>query len=213
MLRRTMTVITLSASYGSGGSQVGPALAERLDLAFVDRAIPTAVAERLAVPLHDAVEHDESVRTALDRLLLRLAPLGSMYGWTGAEATGDIPDEDAYRRATEQVLHEHAAGGRTIILGRGGAVVLAGHPGALHVRLDGPRDARLEQAMRLERVDRETAERHMEQTDGARQAYVRHFYRADPRDPALYHLVIDSTAVDLATCVELIATAAAARGA
>jgi cytidylate kinase-like protein len=208
-----MTVITLSASYGAGGSQVGPALAGRLDLSFVDRAIPSGVAERLAVPLHDAVEHDESVRTALDRLLLRLAPLGSMYGWTGAEAHGgDVPDEDAYRRATEQVLHEHAAGGRTIILGRGGAVVLAGHPGALHVRLDGPPGARLEQAMRLEHVDRETAERHMEQTDGARQAYVRHFYRADPRDADLYHLVIDSTAIDLGTCVELIATAAAARG-
>ena len=67
--------------------------------------------------------------------------------------------------------------------------------------------------MRLEHVDRETAERHMEQTDGARQAYVRHFYRADPRDAALYHLVIDSTAIDLRRCVELIAAAAAARGA
>jgi cytidylate kinase len=208
-----MTVITLSAAYGAGGSHVGPALAERLGLAFVDRAIPTGVAERLAVPLHDAVEHDESVRTALDRLLLRLAPLGSMYGWTGSEVGGDVPDDDAYRRATEQVLHEHAGGGRTVILGRGGALVLAAHPGALHVRLDGPREGRLEQAMRLEHVDRETAERHMEQTDGARQAYVRHFYRADPRDCGHYHLVIDSTAIALDACVELIATAAAARGA
>jgi cytidylate kinase len=206
-----MTVITLSASYGAGGSAIGPQLAQRLDLSFVDRAIPTAVAERLAVPLQDAIEHDESVRTALDRLLLRLAPLGSMYGWTGTEVGGDMPDEDAYRQATELVVHEHAAGGRTIILGRAGAVLLKDHPEALHVRLDGPREARLAQAMRLEGVDRETAQRHMEQTDAAREAYVRHFYRVDARDCRLYHLVLDSTALDLGCCVDMIAAAARAR--
>ena len=54
-----MTLVTLSAPYGAGGSQVGPEVAERLDVPFVDRAIPTAVAERLAVPLRDAVDRDE----------------------------------------------------------------------------------------------------------------------------------------------------------
>ena len=46
-----MTLVTLSAPYGAGGSRVGPAVAERLDLPFVDRAIPTGVAERLALTL------------------------------------------------------------------------------------------------------------------------------------------------------------------
>jgi hypothetical protein len=40
--------------------------------------------------------------------------------------------------------------------------------------------------------------------------YVKHSYRADPRDPRRYHLVLDSTALALATCVELIVTAARA---
>ncbi len=56
-----MTLVTLSAPYGAGGSQVGPAVAERLGVPFVDRAIPTEVAERLAVPLRDAVDRDEAV--------------------------------------------------------------------------------------------------------------------------------------------------------
>jgi cytidylate kinase len=34
-------------------------------------------------------------------------------------------------------------------------------------------------------------------------------YNVDPRDPELYHLVIDSTVVQFDTCVELIARAAA----
>jgi hypothetical protein len=39
---------------------------------------------------------------------------------------------------------------------------------------------------------------------------VRHFYHRDARDPTLYHL-IDSTAVPIETCVELIAIAAMPR--
>jgi len=98
-----------------------------------------------------------------------------------------------------------------VILGRAAAVVLADVPRALHVRLDGPRERRIEQARRLEAVDRETAERHMRETDRAREAYVRQFYDVDATAPSLYHLVLDSTALALDTCVELIAVAVAAR--
>ncbi len=37
-------VVTLSASYGAHGDKVGRALAERRQLPFVDRVIPTAAA-------------------------------------------------------------------------------------------------------------------------------------------------------------------------
>ena len=97
------------------------------------------------------------------------------------------------------------------MLGRAGALVLADVPGALHVRLTGPRDARIAQGAELERLDRATAERHLDESDRAREAYVRHFYRCDPKDAAHYHLVIDSTALALDACVALIADAALAR--
>ncbi len=53
----------------------------------------------------------------------------------------------------------------------------------------------------------------MRAADKARHAYVRRLYRADPTDPALYHLVIDSTAIPLDTVVELILLAARAQAA
>ena len=109
------------------------------------------------------------------------------------------------------MIHEHAHRGRGVILGRAAALVLRGDPRALHVRLDGPRDARLRQAMRLEAIDLRTAEQRMEETDRARYAYVRRLRGADARDPTLYHLIIDSTAIDLAECVEVIAIAARTR--
>jgi len=204
-----MTVVTLSASYGAGGSQVGPRLADRLGVAFIDRVIPTAVAERLAVPLDDALAHDDAVRGMLERMLMRFAPAAQAF--SGAAAPTEMVDERSFLRATEAVIRERCAEGSGVVLGRAAAVVLRDRPGALHVRLDGPPERRLDQAMELEGIDRESAERHMRETDRAREAYVQQFYAADARDARLYHLVIDSTALALDACVELIALAAAAR--
>jgi cytidylate kinase len=204
-----MPLVTLSAAYGAGGSRIGPQLAERLGVPFLDRAIPAAVARQLAVPLDDARMHDQSVGSLFSRMVLRLAPLGQAFG---AAATPDDPlDEHAYRLATERIIREQAATGDGVILGRAAALVLADEPRALHVRLGGAREARVEQAMRLLRLPRAAAERELAESDRAREAYVRHFYRADARDPSLYHLTIDSTALPLGTVIELIVLAAEAR--
>jgi cytidylate kinase len=206
---RAVTIVTLSAPYGAGGAAVGPRLAGRLGVAFVDRAIPREVAQRLAVPLEEAARHDESTGSVLERLVRMLAPVGVAYG-ARPMVEQEIIGEHSYRDATEQVIREQAAGG-AVILGRAGALVLRDAPGALHVRLCGPRERRLEYAMRLEGVDREEAERRLRDTDRAREAYVQHFYGADPRDLAHYHLAVDATAIGIDACVEAIATAALAR--
>jgi Cytidylate kinase-like family len=179
-------------------------VAQRLGVELLDRAIPVRVADRLAVPLEDALAHDESLGDAIGRLASSFALLPELAG--ALVQAGVLAGED-YRRETERVIVEHAARG-VVVLGRAGALVLRDHPGALHVRLDGPRERRLAQSMELGGLERADAERLRRETDRAREAYVRHFYGADARDPALYHLVIDSTALPLEKVIELIALAA-----
>ncbi|MDA0185108.1 cytidylate kinase-like family protein [Solirubrobacter phytolaccae] len=203
-----MTIVTVSASYGAGGALVGPQLAERLGVPFFDRALPSEVAERLAIPLEEATARDESIGGVFSRMAMRLAPIGLAFG---AESAPDAVDEDAYRRTTEEIIREHAAGGDLVVLGRAGALVLRNDPRALHVRLDGPRERRLEQALRLTDKDREAVCKRLDETDRARETYVRHFYHADPHDAALYHLTIDSTAVPLEAVVDVIQRAALSR--
>src|SRR6478735_6205216 len=141
-----MAIVTVSAAYGAGGALVGPKLAERLGVPFLDRALPTEIAERLAIPLDEAVARDESIGGVLSRMAMRLAPIGLAFG---AETAPDTVDEEAYRRTTEDVIREHAADGDLVVLGRAGALVLRDDPRSLHVRLDGPREKRIEQALRL----------------------------------------------------------------
>ena len=139
---------------------------------------------------------------------MRLAPIGLAFG---AETAPDAVDEEAYRRTTEDLIREHAANGDLVVLGRAAALVLHDDPRSLHVRLDGPRDRRIEQAVRLGDGERAQVEKRLDETDRAREAYVRHFYHADPRDPHLYHLMIDATAIPLEAVVEMIERAALSR--
>jgi cytidylate kinase len=161
------------------------------------------VAERLAVSLDAALAHDESLGDAIGRFASSFAMLPEL---AGALAQAGVPDGEDYRRHTEDIIREHAAHG-AVVLGRAGALVLRDHPDALHVRLDGPLERRVAQAMRRQGVERAEAERLRRDADRAREAYVRHFYGADARDPALYHVVVDSTRLPVDAVVDLIAAA------
>jgi cytidylate kinase len=204
-----VTVVALSAAYGAGGSVVGPALARRLDVPFVDRAIPLAVADRLDVPFDDAAVHDEQVSGSwLERVL---------SGFMGGDPAAPTPlpaetvSSEDFRRATEEVLLGQAATGVGVILGRGAVILLRDDPRALRVRLDGPAERRVRLAMQLDgSLDAERAERRLRQFDRTHDAYAQRFYGVNIRDPALYHVVLDSTAIELEACVEIIALAASA---
>ena len=205
-----MGVVTFSAAYGAAGAEVAPAVAERLGLPFHDRAIPAQVAGRLGVSVAEAEANDETVVRGLWRLVASLGTMPDPVG--GVLPTSSLPDARAYRQQTEKVLAEICEGAGGVVLGRAGAMVLQDRPDALHVRLDGPRERRLEAAVARSGRSIDEVRREMEANDRTREAYVRHFYRCDPSAAKHYHLVIDSTALPLDTVVELVVIAARARG-
>ncbi|WP_116453113.1 AAA family ATPase [Blastococcus litoris] len=205
-----MGVVTISAAYGAAGAEVAPAVAERLGLPFHDRAIPAQVAGRLGVPVEEAEANDETVVRGLWRLVASLGTMPDPVG--GVVPTAGIPDARAYREQTERILGEIAGAAGGVVLGRGGAMVLRERPDVLHVRLDGPPERRLAAAVRRSGRPVEEVRREMEASDRAREAYVRHFYRCDPAAARHYHLVVDATELPVDTMVDLVVTAARARG-
>jgi Cytidylate kinase-like family len=205
-----MPVVTLAALYGAGGSVIGPRVAERLGVPFLDREIPEAVAERTGLSTDAVAVVDEAPRSPGEKLISRLGRASTISG----AATSPPDDLDLQERRLrghfEELLARAGASGG-VALGRGGMVVLRAVPLALHVYLGGPREARVRQAMTIEGVDRETAERRQKAEDKVRIGYVRRAYGVDGEDPRWYHLMLDSTALDLDVCVELIVAASDAR--
>lgn len=209
MSTRPITV-TLSAAFGAGGGVVGPKLAERLGLPFHNRAIPATVSAELGVELESVLPHDGRTETGLARLLTAAARVPSAT-LGGAEAYLIDPrqvDEKIVADQTASIVRAIADGDGGVILGRAAAVVLAGHPRALHVRLDGPVESRIRQAAGLTGLTEQAAKETQARVDKAREAYVKKLYGKDPRDSRLYHVMLDSTTITWETCVDILFLAA-----
>ncbi len=192
-----MTLVTVAAFYGAGGSRVAPALAERLGVPFLGRPhLP-----------HPEECGDEAPR------LSKLASMAVSWGTPPGLAVEDLLPDEARRREFEREVHALAQTGRGVILGRAGVALLREHPRVLHVLLDGPKAARITQAMAIEGVDRAEAERRLNRADRFRRAYLEDLYGLNAREPGVFHMTLDSTALSLEDCVDLIARAAGTRAA
>jgi hypothetical protein len=200
--------VTVAATYGAGGSIIAPAVAQRLGLPFIERVIPPEVAERIREPLDSALAADEDPSSAVGRLLDKvLASSGLFVGVNPPpEELGALPEIGKSEAQIRQIADDRGA----VILGRAGVFVLQGCPHVLHVRLDGPVQARRRAAMAHYGLDYESASRMQLHTDRARRAYIEHFYpRAGAWEAAChYHLVLDSTAIGHDACTDIIVGAA-----
>jgi cytidylate kinase len=203
-----MGTVTIAATYGAGGSVIAPKVAERLGLPLIDRAIPVTLALELAVPLQQALAADEHrLPGPVGRVLLRAIDLSGLF--VGVPVPARELGADERVAATEAAIRHCADRGGAVVLGRAGVFVLRRRPDTLHVRLDGREAARLRQAVSHEGLDEATAMVQLRESDRARSAYVSHFYPGERwEDASSYHLVIDSTAISLDVCVDLIVAAA-----
>lgn len=244
-LVRRPPVVTISATYGAGGAVVGPAVAAALEVAFLDRAVPSAVAGRLGCSLDEALQHDDRSPGGLERLLAGAARLPTVtLGSVDTAFVGTVNEEGRllydheFVEHTEQVVAGVAHTGG-VVLGRAGAIVLADHPTALHVRLDGDPEARLRRARELWEAggadgpgagseapgrrlpppptdafgEAPPTARVRDDNDRARAAYVRRFYRTDAASPRHYHMVLDGTVLSPRACTDIIVRAARDRAA
>lgn len=198
-------MVTLAALYGAGGSVIGPRVAERLGVPFLDRAIPGAVAERSGVPETAVASADDEPQSLWSRLVGALGRASPPSGATGQVERLDLEVRRLHREIERFLADASRSGG--VVLGRGGAVVLAAVPGALHVYLGGDRGRRVERVMEREGVDRETAAARVKAHDRARRDYVRSIYGIDGDDPSLYHLMVDAISLGVDVCVDLIVAA------
>ena len=205
--RPDMRLITVSASYGAGGSVVAPALAGRLGLPFLQRVTTSEGHLAEPGPCDEQLSMEEVKATPVHRLLAHFTQ-AMPAGPTQSPPSTHHQDEHLRGHGEAGIHHLLAAGGG-VILGRAAAVVL-GKDRGFHVRLDGPADRRTAQGAAVEGISQDQARQRLRAADKARTAYVRRLYRCDPADASPYHLVIDSTAIPLDTVTEIILTAARA---
>src|SRR5947208_14581375 len=116
--------ITMSATYGAGGSVVAPLLARRVGLPFADRLI--AARDAPVAPSTEGVTHEELDQEPRRSFFARLAHLNAGLNFPVPRDPEDLRDH--VRDRVEASIKELAMAGGAVVLGRASQLVLARHP-------------------------------------------------------------------------------------
>jgi cytidylate kinase len=195
-----MPVITVGRQFGAGGRTVGEMLARELKADLLESRIIDEVAHRLQLPKEEVEAEDEHPGSLLARLLLALGSASTeplippeATAWTPPNAAPTFDTRKAVLGITQHIIEEAARGGNVVIVGRGGAYILAKFPGALHVFLRADEAARIKTTMgRLNLTSEDEARRRMKQADENWTSYIKQVYGHDRNHPAHYDMVLDT---------------------
>jgi hypothetical protein len=186
-------LVTIAAEHGAFGDVVAPRVAEALGVPFLDRALPA---------------DPEEPRQRAGSLVGSLARASTMLGGAPLERL-DLDEGRVRAELAEFLARAERTGG--VVLGRGGMVVLAGAPSALHVLLTGPLEGRVARIARRDGVGRDEAERRVAAHDRARKAYIGRTFAVQADDRTLFHLIVDTVALGVDAAAELIVAASRAQ--
>ena len=133
-------VVTLFEKYGAGARYIGPLVAEALGVRWLDQAISSTEIEEARYP---GAEGASEKGGGLSRFLGQFAASAALLD-DASIPLAQAQDADLVRQNTRTVKTVAETGG--VLLGRNGALILGGVPGALHVMLDAPLHVRIARA-------------------------------------------------------------------
>jgi cytidylate kinase len=178
-----MAILTIARKYGSGGREIGQAIAEQLNYDYIDR-------RRILDDMRAEGKQWEDRAKYFDE---NYPNLWERYDWS---FRGFVALNQSY-------FLRYALKDKVVIMGRGGNFLLKGIPFMLGVRVIAPIDKRIEKVMEKEGVNTENAQWLIEKADHeiARAIYL--IYGRDWDNPAEYEMVFNT---GIQSTEEIIAT-------
>ena len=205
-------LITITRQYASGGSDIALLVAQSLGWTVIDNEFVDEVARRAGLPAAEVAQREERAPGLLERLARTLSVASPELFITGPSVPQVERDEATILNITERIIHEAAAEGRVVLVGRGAQAILAQHPGALHVYVVASRPWRLKLAVERLGVDPAKVEKVLDDTDHHRDQYVKRYHGRARQEPANYDLVVNAERLGFDGAAALIVAEAKRRG-
>ena len=114
------------------------------------------------------------------------------------------------QQTTETVLRL-AELGNVILVGRGSTVITQHLPNAIHVRVIGSLECRIDRIRKALGLSRKAALQHLEREDRARRRYMRKYFKRDIDDPLLYDLALNTDRLAIPEAARIVSEAVLAR--
>jgi YjbE family integral membrane protein len=162
-------ILTISREFGSGGKEIGQAVARELGYEYVNRESILADIGKDGPKWEQwAGDLNEHCPTVWEK-----------YDWSFR----------GFAALVQWHILERAERGGVVIVGRGGNFLLKGIPHAYRIRVTAPMDVRIERVIKRDNVDRDTARWLCEKTDSERACFLHAIYGGKWDDPAEYDQV------------------------
>ena len=205
-----MPLVTVSRQYGSGGSEVAEKVAHALGWQLWDNALVDEVARRLGVSAEEVSAREERVPSLPERIASALA-LGMQEVMPTVADLAAQPSEERIVAVTKRVIEEAVHAGPAVLVGRGAQCMLAERADALHAYCYAPVEALASYVVTNLGVPAEDARRVVTERNQQREQYVKRHWKRDWRDPANYHICVNTGWLGLDGAAELIVQLARAR--
>lgn len=206
-----MPVLTIRGQLGSGASEIGKMVADKLNVHYVDREIIAAVAARLHRVKDVIIDKEMPPGTLSGRIAEALQLSGASEAAYMPSWEMPLGDKN-YLSGLETVIKELARSQAIIISGRGSQFILNDQPGVIHILTVAPLSIRLKRVMDSMALDEENAKKEIERFDSSRREFTRRYFHAELEDPLNYDLVINTQDITFEKATSLIIDALPSTG-
>lgn len=202
-------VITVGRQFGSGGRELGKALADSLGIAYYDKELLVESAKLAGVNPEFFKDKDERFPTFLQGLFSFSMGVTPMCYYTGASS---ISDDGLYKSISDFLLAT-AAEKSFVVVGRSSDYILREHPRCVNLFIHAPMEDCVRRIMaRNDAIDAAKAEAVAKKTNKWRADFYNFFTDKTWGDAKSYDLTIDSSRMPMSAIVELVKTYLRLRG-
>lgn len=191
-------IITISRENGSGGSEIGHRLADKLGIPCYDKTVTQLTAD-ISGFAKDIIEK------SADKTPMPFDYSGYYYFYDTASSDKWLPIYDQIYLAQSKAIQRLALGGDCVIVGRCAAHVLEEKKiPCMSVFIHAPIDQRVARIMERRGLDEKAATKYIKKNDKARATYYRKYADAEWGRMQNYDMTL-SSAIGIDKCVELLA--------
>lgn len=194
-------VITVGRQFGSGGRELGKALAESLGIAYYDKELLAESAKLAGVNPDFFHRKDERFPSFLQGLFSFSMGVTPICYYTGASS---ISDDGLYKSISDFLL-KTAKEKSFVVVGRTSDYILREHPRLVNIFLHAPMEECVKRIMaRNDAIDSSKAEAIAKKTNKWRADYYNFFTDKEWGDAKSYDLTIDTSRMPMEANVDFI---------
>jgi cytidylate kinase len=205
------SVVCISHATGSGGSEVGRLVAERLGFRYVAEDIIAQAAAKGGVDPGDLAD-EERRKSWLARALDEFGRGASGEAWAllgpMPPAPGQASSGEELRALIREAIEETAAQGKAVIVAHAASHAIGRREEALRVLVTASAGTRAARLCEAEKLEEAAGSRAVKDADAARADYLRRFHDVDDEQPTHYDLVVNTDQLSLEQAAELVSSAA-----